>query len=134
MSDKVKELLAMLQQRREETAALKELYAELFTGEVPDDGQFHIWLRMYGFDEVAEALQDTRQKFNQFYQKAEELIAQGKTPPAKLIKSKTHIVRYASGCMKRSKQRAEGTFVETEPDADTDTEAAADSFEMEGDE
>jgi hypothetical protein len=117
MSDKAKALLAMLQQRREETAALKELYAELFTGEVPDDAQFQIWLRMYGFDEVAEALQDTRQKFNQLYQRAEELIAKGKKPPTGLLKSKTDIVRYASGCMKRSKQRVEGTFVEPEEEA-----------------
>jgi hypothetical protein len=34
-----------------------------------------------------------------------------------LLKSKTDIVRYASGCMKRSRQRAEGTFVEPEEEA-----------------
>jgi hypothetical protein len=113
MSEKAEALLAMLQQRREETEALKELYTDLFeTDELPADPQFGVWLRMYDFDVVVKGLEDTQKKFNAFSQAAQQFVAQGKTPPAGLLKTKLDIVKFASGCMKREKQRADGTSVE----------------------
>lgn len=110
---RAQQLLARIRQQRAEVESLREFYLCLFAEQdVPADRQFHIWLQRYGFDGVTEALEATSEWFNKVLQMAEERAEEGKSPIADLCKGKLDIIKYASGCMKRSKQRAEGTFVE----------------------
>jgi|ERR1039458_4640564 hypothetical protein len=104
------DLLNRIRLQKEETAALKELYAELFPPEfMAADTQFGVWLRRYDFDIVAESFDRTADWLNQCQQKVEEVEAEGKEPDPRLCKTKLDVVKYASGVMvKKSKEGNNG--------------------------
>jgi hypothetical protein len=88
------DLLIRIRRQKEETAALKELVAELFPPEfMVADSQFGVWLRRYEFDIVAESFERTADWLNQCQQKIEELEAEGKVIPAALCKTKLDVVK-----------------------------------------
>lgn len=100
------DLLNRIRRQKEETAALKELYAELFPPQfMVADSQFGVWLRRYDFDIVAESFDRAADWLNQCQQKIEELEAEGKVIPVALRKTKLDVVKYASGVMvKKTKE------------------------------
>jgi hypothetical protein len=100
------DLLNRIRRQKEETAALKELYAELFPSEfMVADSQFGVWLRRYEFDIVAESFERTADWLNQYQQKVEEAEAEGEEPDPRFYKTKLDVVKYASGVMvKKTKE------------------------------
>lgn len=105
------DLLNRIRRQREEAAALKELYAELFPPEefMVADSQFGIWLRRYSFDIITESFDRTADWLNQCQQKVEEAEAEGKKSDPRLCKTKLDVVKYASGVMvKKTKENANG--------------------------
>src|ERR1039458_10123461 len=104
------DLLNRIRRQKEETAALKELYAELFPPEfMVADSQFGVWLRRYDFDIIAESFDRTADWLNQCQQKVEEAEAEGKKSDPHLSKTKLDVVKYASGVMvKKTKENANG--------------------------
>jgi hypothetical protein len=102
------DLLNRIRRQREETAALKELYAELFPSEfIVSDSQFGVWLRRYDFDIVAESFERTADWLNQCQQKVEEVEAEGEEPDPRYCKTKLDVVRYASGVMVKKTKEGE---------------------------
>lgn len=98
------DLLNRIRRHKEETAALKELYAELFPPEfMVADSQFGVWLRRYSFDIVSESFDRTADWLNQCQQKVEEAEAEGKEPEPRYCKTKLDVVKYASGVMVKKK-------------------------------
>jgi hypothetical protein len=114
-----------MQQRREETAALTELFNSVIPEFTPDDRQFHVWLQRYDVDIVAASIERTAEWVNQVEQKVEELEAEGKGVPAALRKTKLDIIKYASGTMK-------GKAAEPVKDSSAST-APTTRFDIEGD-
>jgi hypothetical protein len=104
------DLLNRIRRQREEAAALKELYAELFPPEfMVAESQFGVWLRRYEFDIVAESFDRTADWLNQCQQKVEEAEAEGEEPDPRFYKTKLDVVKYASGVMvKKSKEGGNG--------------------------
>ena len=105
------DLLNRIRRQREEAAALKELYAELFPPEefMVADSQFGVWLRRYSFDIITESFDRTADWLNQCQQKVEEAEAEGKKSDPHLCKTKLDVVKYASGVMvKKTKEIANG--------------------------
>ena len=104
------DLLNRIRRQREEAAALKELYAELFPPEfMVAESQFGVWLRRYEFDIVAESFDRTADWLNQCQQKVEEAEAEGEEPDPRFYKTKLDVVKYASGGMgKKSKEGGNG--------------------------
>ena len=101
------DLLNRIRRQKEETAALKEQYAELFPPEfMVADPQFGVWLRRYDFDIIAESFDRTADWLNQCLQKIEEAEAEGKEVNPVYYKTKLDVVKYASGVMvKKTKER-----------------------------
>jgi hypothetical protein len=104
------DLLNRIRRQKEETAALKELYAELFPPEfMVADSQFGVWLRRYSFDIITESFDRTADWLNQCRQKVEEAEAAGEKPDPCYCKAKLDVVKYASGVMvKKSKEGGNG--------------------------
>jgi hypothetical protein len=94
------DLLSRIRRQKEETAALKELYGELFPPEfMVADSQFGVWLRRYDFDIVAESFERAADWLNQCQQKIEEAEVEGEEVEQRYYKTKLDVVRYASGVM-----------------------------------
>jgi hypothetical protein len=73
--DKVQALRAKVAQQREEIAALKEYFTDLFPEEYAvSDSQFGVWIRQYGFDYAVTAFEEGAKKLN----KTEQEIAESK--------------------------------------------------------
>ena len=104
------DLLNRIRRQKEETAALKELYAELFPPEfMVADSQFGVWLRRYSFDIITESFDRTADWLNQCQQKVEEAEAEGEEPDPRFYKTKLDVVKYSSGVMvKKSKEGGNG--------------------------
>jgi hypothetical protein len=100
------DLLNRIRRQKEETAALKELYADLFPSEfMVADSQFGVWLRRYDFDIIAESFDRAADWLNQCQQKIEEAEAKGEEPHPAYCKTKLDVVKYASGVMvKKTKE------------------------------
>jgi hypothetical protein len=66
-------LRAKMAQQREEIAALQEYFADLFPAEfMPEEGQFGVWIRQYGFDYAVIAFEESAKKMNKTQQDIEE--------------------------------------------------------------
>jgi hypothetical protein len=104
------DLLNRIRRQREEAAALKELYAELFPPEfMVAESQFGVWLRRYSFDIIAESFDRTADWLNECQQKIEEAEAEGEKLDSRFYKTKLDVVKYASGVMvKKSKEGGNG--------------------------
>src|ERR1039458_10616290 len=95
------DLLNRICLQKEETVALKELYAELFPPEfMVADSQFGVWLRRYDFDIIAESFDRTADWLNQCQQKVEEVEAEGEEPSPLYCKTKLDVVKYARGVLR----------------------------------
>lgn len=98
------DLLNRIHRQKEETAALKEFFLELFPPEfMVADCQFGVWLRRYDFDVVTESFDRTADWLNQCQQKVEEAEAKGEEPNPIHCKTKLDVVKYASGVMVKKK-------------------------------
>jgi hypothetical protein len=103
----VNDLLNRIRRQKEETAALKELYVDLFPPEFTvADSQFGVWLRRYSFDIIAESFDRTADWLNQCQQKVEEAEAEGEEPDPRFCKAKLDVVKYASGVMVKKTKEA----------------------------
>src|ERR1035441_6457087 len=102
------DLLNRIRRQKEEAAALKELYAELFPPEefMVADSQFGVWLRRYSFDIITESFDRTADWLNQCQQKVEEAEAAGEEPDPLYCKTKLDVVRYASGVMVKKDRKS----------------------------
>lgn len=114
--DRVQALRAKVAQQREEIAALKEYFTDLFPPELtPADSQFGVWTRQYGFDYAVIAFEEGAKKLN----KVEQEIAEAKTftdrktgkkivvaPPPDAF-TKVGLVKFLSWVMIDEKRKAE---------------------------
>jgi hypothetical protein len=100
------DLLNRIRRQKEETAALKELYAELFPAEfMVAASQFGVWLRRYDFNIIMESFDRTADWLNQCQQKVEEAESEGEETDPRYCKNKLDVVKYASGVMvKKTKE------------------------------
>lgn len=98
MSTTPQQLLARLEEQRQQIDALLKLWKQLFPEFLqPDVRQFKVWLNLYDFEIVVYGLQKAMQFLNRrILEKAD----------AKMPVELDDILRYASGCMKKHAQES----------------------------
>jgi hypothetical protein len=89
------QLLARLEEQRQQIDALTQLWEQLFP-EFPQPGnrQFRTWLNLYSFDCVIYGLEKALQFLNKRMTEGGEAV---------IPVQEDDIVRFASGCMKKHK-------------------------------
>jgi hypothetical protein len=94
-----KELIARMEQQKNEIAALKSYWETLFPEvKEPGDRQWLVWLNMpYDFETVVYGLEKSMQQWN-------KKALEAGTKEGALPMQSEQIVPYASGCMKKHKQ------------------------------
>lgn len=111
--DKVRALRAKMALQREQAAALKEYFIDLFPDDkfpVPDT-QFGIWIRQYGFDYAIGAFEDVAKKVNtaenkNIFRVVETSGKSGKTVPIEPFTT-ISLIKLASWIMGQAKKKAE---------------------------
>lgn len=96
------ELIAQMEEQRQEIDALVQLWHQLFPQfpTQPTNSQFTTWLNMYGFPVTVRGLQ-AAQVFNN------KRVTQAEAGETKLpLLTLSELIRYASGCMKGTKAKA----------------------------
>jgi hypothetical protein len=89
-NSKATELLARIEQQRQEIAALKVLWETLYPEfPAPDTRQWQIWRKRYDFDMIVAGLETANAKFAR---RASESVSGAMT--------NDDVIRYASGTMK----------------------------------
>jgi hypothetical protein len=97
--DKVQALRAKILREREEAAALKEYFNDLFPEEFKvSDGQFRQWVRQYGFDNALTGFEGAVNKLNR-----DESSAKANNP----IETAMGLINYASKIMSNEKKKDE---------------------------
>lgn len=103
-------LVTRLKEARENIAAIRELWIELFGEPAPDDTQIHRWLIMYGFDIVVAAIEDLARWVGKHKQALAIIEQAGRQPTIEELREHTKalldLIRYASGIMKNKKEAA----------------------------
>ena len=94
------QLLARLEEQRQQIGGLQKLWNQLFP-EFIDPGfrQFQVWLNLYDFSTVVQGLEKAMQFLNK------RITIKSETP---IPVDQDDIVRYASGCMKKIKADSDG--------------------------
>ena len=106
--DKVAQIVAATQQRKEDAEMLSGLFAALLPYfEVVDARQWNIWLRRYDVGVIAESLERTAEKYENMTEIVEKAVAEGRPVPEGLKARWTQdeMYRYATGV--RIKKTAE---------------------------
>ena len=107
--DKVAQIVAAAQQRKEDSEMLSGLFAELLPYfEVPDTRQWNIWLRRYGVDVIAESLERTAEKYENQSEMLEKAVREGRKVPEEVKWTLDTVLRYATGVMKQKAVEANG--------------------------
>ena len=99
------ELRKKMAKQREEVAALKEWFGELFPDHpelMVSDSQFGTWVRQYGFEYAVPALEDIAKKVNTIDQKIT-----GKVTDKLTGKTVAPFTKLASWIMGQAKKKAE---------------------------
>jgi hypothetical protein len=95
---KAAELLARIEQQKQEIPALKTLWEMLYPEfPVPDTRQWQIWRKMYDFDLIVAGLETANVKFAR--RAGSECVSGPMT--------NDDVVRYASGTMRGLKQKGD---------------------------
>ena len=98
------ELRHKLQVKRGHAAYLAELFESLM-GFTPTNQQCMIWLNRFDVDICAAAIERTGEFLLQYNQEADEEIRSGNLNYGE--KTQTDLLRYASGCMYKMKDKAD---------------------------
>lgn len=94
------ELMDKLTRQREEVAALKEYFADLFPDEfMVSDAQFGVWIRQYGFANTIVGLDEAATKMNKVSQAIEEGDKDAGAPW-----TRTSLVHFASWVMSQERK------------------------------
>jgi hypothetical protein len=110
--DKAQALREKMAQQREEVAALKEYFADLFPQEyMVEDYQFGVWIRQYGFEYAIIAFEEGAKKLNKMQQEVAEskgIIDKktGKKVEPELF-TKVGLVKFLSWVMIDERRKAE---------------------------
>jgi hypothetical protein len=113
MSEKSKQLLAKLQQNKEETEAIQALWRSFGSGFTPPDYlQCSIWLQRHDLETVIYGLSAMSSHMNRKRQAEEGLEENsGYGSPEQLELAakwnRSNMMRYASACMLRRRERGE---------------------------
>jgi hypothetical protein len=113
MSEKSKQLLAKLQQNKEETEAIQALWRSFGSGFTPPDFlQCSIWLQRHDFETVIYGLSAMSTHMNRKRQAEDELDENSGHRSPELVElatkwNRTNMLRYASACMLRRRERGE---------------------------
>ena len=113
MSEKSKQLLAKLQQNKEETDAVQALWRSFGSRFTPPDFlQCSIWLGRHDFETVIYGLNAMSSHMNRKRQAEEELEENGGLGGPEHVElaapwNRTNMLRYASACMLRRRERGE---------------------------
>jgi hypothetical protein len=112
MSEQSKKLLAQLQQNKENTEAIQAFWRSLGTEfATPEYLQCSVWLNRHDFDTVMYGLQAMASNLNKKRQTLEEIESDGEPGTEEQQQearwSRTGMMKYASGAMKRRKERGE---------------------------
>jgi hypothetical protein len=114
-------LAARIRDAKENVAALRELWVMLLGEPSPDDRQFIIWLKLYDFDTVSDAIDATAQWLSKFEQALALIQEDHVDKDGKLVLGRTLTqeqidaavktlldkIRYASGVMSKKKKKAD---------------------------
>ncbi len=94
------ELMDKLTRQREEVAALKEYFADLFPVEfMVSDAQFGVWIRQYGFANTIVGLDEAATKMNKVSKEIEEGDKDAGEPW-----TRTSLVHFASWVMSQERK------------------------------
>jgi hypothetical protein len=107
MATNAKELLARIAKQKEDTSAIQALWASLFPEfTTVDVRQCQVWLKLYTFDQVADALEIANCKLHRRSNKPDEPVLE--PLPYSAPMDREQAVRYASGAMKGLKKAQNG--------------------------
>lgn len=107
LRNKAQALRAKVAQQKEEVAALKEYFSNLFDEEymVPES-QFGIWIRQYGFDNAILGFEEAAKKMNTINQAIEEGVFDKKGNPVEVgPMSRLSLVKFASWVMSHENKK-----------------------------
>lgn len=109
------ELKKRMQELREAVDSLREYWADLFPELECSERQLRTWLRLYpNLGTIVDGLEAASQQVNRLGQKGHEMDADS-------------VIRFASGCMKRTTQIENGEFRWPDKGA---TDATSSDFEV----